>query len=241
VLLVHSGGLSSRQWRKLEALLAPEYTVLAPDLLGYGSSGPWPTGAPFHFEMDVAKLDALTQDATHVVGHSYGGFLALKLALARPQKVASLALFEPVALGVLDAPEDQDARALLGSVKLDFDPSAPDPWLAQFVDWWNGAGAWASLAPEARAGFRAVGWKLFQEVRSLVADTTTSAAYASVTAPTLLLGGERSPLSERRVLERLAQSLPRARLQFFPEMGHMGPISRADIVNAAIAEHLRGA
>src|SRR5262245_33771018 len=106
VLLVHSGGFTSRQWRKLKEQLAPTFEVLAPDLLGYGASGPWPEGQPFHFDEDVAFLVSLVGTrSVHVVGHSYGGLLALKLALARPAAVRSLAVYEPVAFGVLDASE----------------------------------------------------------------------------------------------------------------------------------------
>ncbi len=98
VLLVHSGGFTSRQWRKLAERLAPTHRVLAPDLIGYGASGPWPVGEPFHFRQDVEALAALLAREgapAHVVGHSYGGFLALQLALAHPASVGSLALDEP--------------------------------------------------------------------------------------------------------------------------------------------------
>jgi len=52
------------------------------------------------------------------------------------------------------------------------------------------------------------------------------------------MGGARTPLTERRTLERLAEALPGAHLELFPDMGHMGPITHADVVNAAIAAHL---
>jgi pimeloyl-ACP methyl ester carboxylesterase len=235
VLLIHSGGFSSRQWRKLATRLAETHEVLAPDLLGYGSSTPWPVGAPFEFREDVAFLASLLGDApVHLVGHSYGGLLALKLALER--NVRSLALYEPVAFGVLDASSDSDARAVLARVDMRFD--APEAWLTQFVDWWNGEGTWARLPEETKASFRAVGWKVFQEVASLMRDTTPEEAYAAISAPTLLLGGARSPLPERRVLEKLAAAMPHATLRIFPDMGHMGPITHASIVNDAIVAHI---
>jgi pimeloyl-ACP methyl ester carboxylesterase len=245
VMLVHSGGFSARQWRKLGEALSSTHHVLSPDLLGYGASSPWPIGAPFHLRQDLAALETLldAEDLpAHVVGHSYGGLLALKLALSRPSLVRSLSLFEPVAFGILDEPADADARAALVLVTDAYRPDsegADDVWLGKFVDWWNGPGAWKALAEEARASFRAVGWKVFQEVMSITADRTDRAAFAAIGAPTLLLGGELSPATERRVLEKLSATLPRCEATIFPRMGHMGPITQAELVNGAIVQHIR--
>lgn len=246
VLLIHSGGFTSRQWRKLAGMLSAEFEVLTPDLLGYGESGPWPDGKPFHFRQDLEFLEALLGSdgrPAHLVGHSYGGFLALQLAIARPELVRSIAAYEPVAFGILDEEKDADARSALDLVKREWHPGpngADEEWLRSFVGWWNGAEAWDRLNEETRASFRAVGWKLFQEVMTLATDTTGRAAYAAITVPALLLGGADSPLTERRVLENLGAALPHATLHFFPGVGHMGPISHAPLVNDAILAHLQG-
>jgi pimeloyl-ACP methyl ester carboxylesterase len=241
VLLIHSGGFTSRQWRRLAEALAPRYRVLAPDLLGYAEEAPWPAGEPFHFRQDLEHLLSLVDEPVHLVGHSYGGFLALKLALARPELVRSIAVFEPVAFGILDEVEDADARAPLALVRRTWeaDESGVDEaWLASFVDWWNGAGAWSRLPEETRAAFRRVGWKVFQEVMSLGADRTARETWATITAPTLVLGGALSPLPERRVVEKLGATLPNGRARLFEGVGHMGPITHASVMNAAIVEHL---
>lgn len=239
VLLLHSGGFTSRQWRKLTEQLAPQYRVLAPNLLGYDE--PWPEGEPFHFRQDLDYLETLFDEPAHLVGHSYGAFLALQLALRRPELVRSIAAYEPVAFGVLDEVEDADAIAGLASVKLTWEPDASgtdEEWLRRFVEWWNGRGAWDALNEPTRAAFRSVGWKLYQEVMSLGADRTSRATYGTIAAPTLLLGGELSPMTERRVVQRLAEALPDARLRLFDGVGHMGPISHAAIVHEAVAAHL---
>lgn len=232
-LLIHSGGFTSRQWRKLSELLAPHYDVVAPDLHGYGSRGSWPENEPFHFRQDVDLLETLLSEPSHLVGHSYGGFLALQLALRRPDLVRSIAVYEPVAFGILD----EDERGALNDVRRDFDD--PEGWLRAFVEWWNGKGAWERLNEETRDAFRAVGWKLFQEVMTLGADTTDRATYATITAPSLIMAGELSPWTERRVVEKLGAALPRATARFFPGVGHMGPISHAPLINEAIAAHLQ--
>lgn len=242
VMLIHSGGFTSRQWRKLAEQLAPRFRVLAPDLLGYGTSGAWPDGEPFHLRQDVEHLETLLGDEpAHLVGHSYGGFLALQIALRKPQLVRSIAVYEPVAVGVLDDVDDAEARSALTLVQRSWNPAdngADEAWLRAFVEWWNGPGAWDRLNEETRASMRAVGWKIFQEVIGLTTDKTDRATYAKITAPTLLLAGEDSPMTERRVVERLAEALPHATLRVFPGVGHMGPISHAPLINEAITTHL---
>lgn len=234
-LLVHSGGFGGRQWRRLGELLAPSHDVLAPDLLGYGAR-PWPAGEPFHFHQDVEYLAGLLgEQRVDVVGHSYGGFLALQLALARPELVRRIAVYDPVAFNVLT---DDELRAGFAGLKMSYEGTVDEAWLVSFVDWWNGRGAWDKLAPATQAAFRAVGWKLGQEVQSLLADRTSD--YARITAPTLILGGGLSPLAERQTVERLARVMPDARLEMFDDLGHMGPLTDAERVNPAIALSLRG-
>jgi pimeloyl-ACP methyl ester carboxylesterase len=243
VLLIHSGGLTSRQWRGLAETLAPHYRVLAPDLLGYGDSGAWPVGHPFHFRQDVALLEALLAEETapvHLVGHSYGGLLSLQLALHRPDLVRSIAAYEPVAFSVLDA----DTRAALDAGKWEWNPGpggVDEDWLRRFVEWWSGPGAWDRLGAATKDGFRASGWKLYQEVTSLAHDATPLAAYATISVPTLLLAGETSPPVEHQIVERLGAAISRAIVRIIPAAGHMGPISHLPLVNRIITEHLQRA
>lgn len=244
VLMLHSGGLSGRQWRKLAEFLAPHFRVIVPDLLGYGASDPWPPGEPFQLRQDLDALDALLRDLptrTHLVGHSYGGMLALQLLRADSSRFARVALYEPTAFGVLDADEDADAIANLHDVRLEYTADtngADENWLRAFVEWWNGPGAWSALNDDVRQTFRRSSWKLHQEVLALAADRTSRAEYRAIENDVLLLGGSRTPLAERRALERLRDALPHATLHLFDGVGHMAPLTHAAMVNAAIASHL---
>ncbi|MFT3766679.1 MAG: alpha/beta hydrolase [Minicystis sp.] len=186
---------------------------------------------------------AAERGPAHVVGHSYGGLVALTLAREHASLVRSLSVYDPVAFGVLHDPADAEgledlARAAENPVFLDDARGGSEPWFEAFVDYWNGPGAWGALPPPAREAFLRVGRKVYYEVRSLLADRTPAAAYKGVAAPSLLMRGERSPAAARRVISLLAGSIPDATLVQIEGAGHMGPISHAGAVNESIVRHL---
>jgi pimeloyl-ACP methyl ester carboxylesterase len=246
VLLIHSGGLSGRQWRRLVEQLRGTHRVVAPDLLGSGESEPWPADAPFHYQQDVDAVEALVSrigERVHVVGHSYGGLVGLTFARLHPARVRSIAVYDPVAFGVLHDAHDEEglvdlARAGDNPIFTDDARGGSEPWLEAFVDFWSGPGSWHALPAPSRGSFLRVGRKVYLEVKSLLDDRTGRAAYANLDMPALLLTGERSPAAAQRVAALLASALPHGRLERVEGAGHMGPISHAAVVNSRILHHV---
>jgi pimeloyl-ACP methyl ester carboxylesterase len=234
VLLVHASGFSSRQWKRLAAQLPG---AVAPDLIGYGAGASWPEGEPFHFTLDLLRLEALLDDLgpAHLIGHSYGGLLAALLAMHRPRLVRSLIVYEPVIVGILRSRGETEALAALPVL-----PDEPgEAWMRAFVDWWNEPGAYDALPAATRAGFLAVGGKVFGEVTSLGRDETPHQAFATIQVPALVLGGSRSPRPARRIVELLGETLPHGEARVLDGMGHMGPLTHAEQVNGEILGWLR--
>jgi pimeloyl-ACP methyl ester carboxylesterase len=238
VVLLHSSGLSGRQWRRLASdLVARGRAAILPDLTGHGASAPWPEPVPFSFLHDVEQIVALLAGLgrpADLVGHSYGGFLALVAARAAPGAVRSLVLFDPVAFGALD-PSDAEALADLARVSFDWEASdaGRERWVRGFVEYWGGDGAWVALREDARAEFRRVAWVAREGAKTLSVDRTPAAAYRDLDVPVLLLGGERSPVAARRAVERLGEAIPGARVTVIRDAGHMGPLTHAAAVNDA--------
>ncbi len=96
VLAIHGLTGHGRRWETLATRHLSDITVVAPDLLGHGRSSwdaPWTIDA--NVAALVALLDADGSDRVVVVGHSFGGAIALSLAAARPDLVAQLVLLDP--------------------------------------------------------------------------------------------------------------------------------------------------
>ena len=100
VVLLHGFGGSSFAWRLLTPALARRYRVIAPDLNGFGWTQRPKEVAAYTYagqaEMVLGALRALGVERFHVIGHSYGGGLALWLAGRYPQRVRSVVLVSSV-------------------------------------------------------------------------------------------------------------------------------------------------
>lgn len=96
VLAIHGLTGHGRRWQTLSERYLPDVAVAAPDLLGHGRS-PW--SAPWTIEANVAALASVIEDLADgpvlVVGHSFGGAIALNLAAACPDLVSGLVLLDP--------------------------------------------------------------------------------------------------------------------------------------------------
>ena len=249
VLMLHSGGMSGRQWRKLAETLSPTFEVETPDFLGYGSNPPWPSEQNFEIAQDIERIrqnHLQASEPVHLVGHSYGGLVALLLSLQNPECVASLALYDPVAFGVLYDQQDSEgladlSRATEDPIFLDDLQGGGEAWMTTFVNYWNGAGYWQALPESSRAAFLQVGRKVYLEVRSLGQDRTTLEAYRKLSQPALLVYGEKSPAAARRVLHWIAQAMPQSQLVGLADAGHMGPLTHAGAFGEMVLQHLKRA
>lgn len=238
VVLLHSSASSASQWRALAQRLSARYRVLAPDFYGYGGSAPWPGHGAFSLAREAEIVYALLADAgepAHLVGHSYGGAVALHIARRRPDRLRSLALVEPVAFHLLA--DRSEIAALSESVLRAVASGDYLRGCALFVDYWS-PGAWDALPATKRVAMASRLAKVALDFHATFSERAKAEEWRAIRAPTLLVLGERSPLPTRRICELLTRMLSAARLRVVPGAGHMAPLTHAEAVNELIAEHL---
>lgn len=237
-LLLHASGLSSVQWTSLARELAARgLRVVAPDLIGHGRSTPWPAESRFEVARDLELTErhlASLPEAVHLIGHSYGGYLALRLVLAG-HRVRSLTVYEPPAFGVLGTGEERfDPEGAYTQPEL----RGTEAWMKLMVDFWNGPGAYDALPAARRRVMLQSGAKAFDEVRAVVADVLPAELLARIECPTLVLCGTQTPAVAQRVCQRLAALVPGARLERLEGAGHMAPVLESERINRHIVAHL---
>lgn len=246
VVCLHANASTSSQWRSLMALLAPRFHVLAPDGHGAGKGPAWPTDRMLCLRDEVDLIAPVLNRAGAspvLVGHSYGAAVALVAAVMHPDRFRALVLYEPTLFALLDAesppPNEADGiRQAVAAAGAALDAGDADAAAGHFIDFWMGEGAWQRTpgnrrGPIAESVRNVRGW-----AAALTHEPTPLSLLTRLDLPVLLMSGNVSPVSSLAVARLLAGAMPRVRTISFEGVGHMGPLTHSDLVNAAIARFL---
>lgn len=243
VLAIHGMAGHGQRWKTLAEQHLPDYAVGAPDLIGHGHST-W--SAPWTLDANVEALSALLENEAGkpvvVVGHSFGGMIALYLAAARPDLVGSLVLLDPavsldgrwmreIAEAMLNSPDYAD-RAEARTEKVtgswaDVPSDELDRDLdTHLVDWPHGRVGWRICLPAMMAYWS----ELTRDIALPAKQTRTTVIRATRTSP---------PYISNQLLARLTDQLGSDFTVLDFDCEHMVAHAKPAETAAVIREHLR--
>jgi len=248
IVCLHSSGSTGGQWRSLRDTIGDDYNVLTPNLIGYGEER-FALGDGLSIEDEVREIVDLVRDnggSAHLVGHSYGGAIATHIALEYPEIVASLTVYEPVLLSMLHdndraspalAEVEHVAMSIIGQVDCKH-----GRWRAarEFINFWSGGDAWRAMEDWQHARFAQLMPKVAAEFFALRHAGTSASSLAGLRMPVRVFCGAQTRSSARRVAELFAEYAPGIRLRLLEGLGHMAPVTHADVVNPLLVEHIFG-
>ena len=245
LIFAHCSSASHRQWEALYEPLEERYRVLAPDLIGYGKSDPWPAERPFDLDADVEILAALTdrvEGSVHFVGHSYGAAMALEAMLRAPERVRGATLIEPVSFPLLRSEgrerEWREIQRVSRSIRSAVSNGRLSAAARAYMGFWIGPVKWLLTPRKVRSRIVASVPKVAQEFAGVDAMSRRAADYGAIRAPVLLFVGQRTTRPARAVVEILANALPDVHVREIPKAGHMSPFTHRDALFAAIEAHV---
>ena len=243
MLMLCSTGLDSRQWRDFLPMVKGRRAICL-HYLCYPESGSWEGDGEIDSWLDyrAAERLLLQEDGrVDVLGHSYGGFIALRLAKEHPDKIRRMAFHEPIVWGCLQHTAREDLKNEFGEVVETFftEGLEPEEFLRDFVDYWNVEGTWDAMSETRKAMWMVLQPKILSEVRLLCYDKTPPPYYRGIDHPILITLSEETPPHQYEACNILASELSDVRVVGVPG-GHMGVVTRSEEVMPPLAEWLGG-
>ena len=252
VVLLHCSAAGARQMQPFSEALRDRFTVgpldiLMPDLHGYGASGTRQGSHPPALAHDAAIVAALARDLggpVHLIGHSYGGAVALAAAQSRPELVRSLVLIEPVSFHLLQGGDSRDhlllaeIRRIAETVRQGVQAGMPEQGMEAFVTFWSGPGTWNALSDRARSAMALHAPQVARNFQAAFGHPVRLHDLSRFPIPTRLIFGGRTRPIARRIIDLLERTLPDVSLRIVPEAGHMAPISDPGATAALAAAQL---
>jgi lipase len=245
VLLLHGSAGTSALWRHATSALGPLHRCVAPDLIGYGASASWPAGAPFGLDAELRALGPLLaccDDTFHLVGYSYGGVLALQLALANPARVRTLTLIEPVFFAALRYAGEWAAYHQFSHLRDEFTSTMikgeREPAMSRFIDFWTGVGTWRNLSVDRRVDMLKAADKIVLDWQVAFDADPGPGALPVLGNRTMLIRGDRSPQAMCRLVDALHALMPGSSRTVVSGANHLLPLTHAAALTSAILAHL---
>lgn len=244
-LMIHCSIADSGIWGGMAQSLSGALTMTAFDLPGHGRSADWDgRGEMSAVCAGIAADFAQGSGPVDVIGHSFGGVIALRLAVERSDLIRSLVMIEPVffAAGLRASPE---ACAAHLAEQRCFEAALEAGDLAtaarNFIGQWGGGRPWDSFSTERQARI-AQQMPLIAAARPVlygdVARLLEPGVLEAVDIPALLLEGSEAPEIIPAINGALAARLPRARRGVIGGAGHMSVATHPDQVSAEILRFL---
>ena len=241
--LGHAGG-----WARMVAGLDDVISAIAYDLPGHGRSADWDGISDIQAVSTAMAVDLLEhegQGPADIIGHSFGGTVAIRLAVERPDLVRSLVLIEPVffAVAVQDQPalqvqDDAHMRAYRKALQAGDRIAAAKA----FTSIWGDGRGWDSM-PAAQQNALAARIHLIEAGAPAIygdcAGILSGGKLSGITCPVLLIRGGDSPAAIAAINDGMARRIPQAKQVAIAGAGHMAPITHPTEVAQSVRAFLQ--
>jgi pimeloyl-ACP methyl ester carboxylesterase len=239
-VLLHAGIADRRMWDRQLGRLADEgFTVLAVDMPGYGEAPPAAEQAPWRDVLET--MDAVGFERASLVGNSFGGAIALRVAALAPDRVRALVLVSAPWEGLEPSPQLEEAWRLEEEA---IEAGDIDAAVAAVVDAWTQPGADPQLRERLSLMQRqALELQLAADEPAGAVDPLTERedALAGLGAPVLVVVGEADMPDFHEAARAAVETLPNARATTLEGAGHLAPLETPEAFDQLLVDFLREA
>jgi pimeloyl-ACP methyl ester carboxylesterase len=245
IVLVPGSCSTGAAWRPVMNAWNGRFRCVTTSLLGYGGTAERRRAGDASITHELAAVELVirkTGGPVHLVGHSFGGLVALAVALGDRARLASLTVLEVPAAGLLrengEHAHYQAFRRMTDGYFADF-TNGNEEAIATMIDFYGGDGTFASWPKRVRAYAIETTAVNIRDWESAYDFPLATAALAAVEVPTLIVYGGASHPAVRRANALLGESLRRAIVATIDDAAHFMISTHAERVGQLIAEHVQ--
>jgi pimeloyl-ACP methyl ester carboxylesterase len=247
IVLVPGSCSTGAAWRPVIATWNDRFRCVTTSLLGYGGTVERRTASDPDISHEAEILESVIREAgtcVHLVGHSFGGLVALAVALRRRVPLASLVILEAPAPEILrELGEHQHYRAFLQMTETyfaAFDGGNAEA-IAAMVDFYGGAGTYAAWPPRVRAYSIETTPVNIRDWASAYGFAPSVAALGATQIPTLVVRGGQSNPAVQRANALLSECVSGGALATIDTAAHFMIATHPNEVGRLIARHVHSA
>lgn len=240
-LALHCSLAHGAAWDGVARVVGDRLALIAPDLVGHGQGPAQDPAQDYHDQVTAEVAQYLPPDSpTHLIGHSFGATVALRLAIEMPARVASLTLIEPVLFAAAgDRDGNRAHRAAMARMNACLKTGDTRAAAEVFLSVWGGAVPFDRMPPAQQAYMADRVWVIPASHPALSEDRAgLLPRLGALECPVLLVEGDGSPPVISEIQDALARRIPGARRRVIRGAGHMVPISHPDETGAEIRAFL---
>lgn len=241
VVFSHGITFDHHMWDPQVAALSARYRCLAYDLIGHGGSGR--AGGEYSFEDEAENLHALLAEwdasPAHIVGLSMGGMMALRLALAHPEDVLSLALFDTSAEG--EEPANIPRYEALVSASKGGGAASVAPAVAAIMFSQGFHRSNPETVDAYKRHYAALDFDAMEPaLKTVTSRSNVLPALSRITVPALVVVGSEDAATVPGQAQHIAEAIPGARLETIEGAGHMSVIEQPERATELLSAFLDG-
>ncbi len=246
VILVHSSVAGAKQWRSLMAALADNFHVIAINLFGYGKTRAWDGSKVQRLEDQARLIEPFLPPAGKqfsLVGHSFGGSVAMKAAALFKDQVKRLVLVEPNPFYLLNehgrTAAYEEAVGLRDLIKANGEAGSWNVAAEKFADYWTGAGSWDGMPNDRKAKFSHALKPNFYEWDAVMNERTSLFEWErDLPKDTTVLAAADTVKSIDEIFELMRESVPEWNFERIDRGGHMAIMNKPEQLNPKIVDAL---
>ena len=244
VVLLHSSASSAGQWKPLMNNYSEKFHFIAINLIGYGKTSIWSGDKIQSLHDQVALIDALPisrNEKFSIVGHSFGGSVAMKAAVQFREQIDKLTLVEPNPFYLLEHEGRKEAFEEVLMLKDHIKRGFNNDWetaVSFFADYWNGNGTWNSLSTTKKERFSKILMPNFYEWDAVFSEGSSFDFWQkNLPTNTTLISASKTVRTIKELTELFELKCPS--WNFHNYIGdHMSPITNPNVVNPLIVRSL---